>query len=148
MDNKSLVEEIISLNKHSKKVFDDKMLSISKKYDMEISEVLTLLFIKNNGITSACDIVKKHGYSKAYVSKAINSLIEKEYIAIENNLNDKRIQNIIILDKSNEILKDIDESRKECENILEANLSTKDLEDFKNIINKIIINSKKYMEGK
>lgn len=145
----SLVGEIISLNKYSKKVFDNEINKISKKYNMDISEVLVLLFIsKNSNINCACDIVKKHGMSKSYVSKAINSLIEKKYIYLKNNVGDKRIQNIKLLDNSLEIINDIENARIKSEEVLLKNISINNLNKFKEVIDKIVLNAKNYMEVK
>ncbi|MBE6161098.1 MAG: hypothetical protein E7158_02600 [Firmicutes bacterium] len=145
--NKKLIENTFLLEKYAKKLINKKLEKICVKYDLTIQEIFVIFFLTNdNTINSACDIVKKHCFSKAYISKILTSLVNKNYIILVNNNEDKRYQKIKLLPKSKKLNIEFENIHKEAEEILMKSISEDEYEIFCKVIEKIIENSKNYKE--
>lgn len=143
-----LFEKIIHLNKSTKRVFEKYSKKIAKKYKLSFSEVLVLHFLANHEDISAFHIVKKAGFSKSYVSGAIASLCKKKYIELENDLEDKRIQKIVTLEKAEDVIKDLKMTTKKWIQGLKKEISKEELQTFIHVIDKVTKNMEKFEEGK
>ena len=75
---------------------DDEIESIAKNLKLTKPEVDILIFLVNNKENRGCDICDFRGFSKSYVSKAVNKLLKRGYITIKQDEKDKRYQHIII----------------------------------------------------
>lgn len=147
MNKDILLEKIIYLNKDSKKLFDNSMKKIAKKYNLTKSEVFILSIIKHNPDTlKSCTIVKNHNFSKAYVSQVTNSLKEKGYIDLKTDSFDKRYQKIELLKKADDVLSEVDKTFDINLNIIKNGITKEELNNFIGIIDKIIKNLKDYEE--
>ena len=77
----------------------------AKKLGITKGEADVLLFFSNNpDCINARDAVFYEKISKAYVSKAISLLLNKNYITLNIDENDKRFQKIVITKYASEIV--------------------------------------------
>lgn len=144
-----LIDKMMCLNKNAKKLFDGSIEKIAKTTNLTKHELFVLSFISRNGeAPSACNIVDKHGFSKAYVSSAITSLSLKRYIKLDKSNDDKRCQKIILLDRSVDIINQINESFSKCLNIIKSRIKKEELDYFVVILDKLINNIKNNKEKK
>ena len=76
-------------------------MKIADKYNLSFAETDMLLVFSNNpNIINAKDVVNFSKVSKAYVSKSLNTLLEKKLISIQIDELDKRKQKgIFVNDK-------------------------------------------------
>ena len=119
---------------------------IAEKYNLSFKEADMLLILsKNPNIINAKDIVGISKVSKAYVSKSLNLLQEKNYINIEQDEKDKRKQKIMINKKADNIIQELKESEDKYLKKITANLDIKKLISYYDELGKNIINMK---EGK
>lgn len=124
-----------------RKLFFDYYLSESELNLMEI-EILVFLndYPESNRFT---DVMKSKGYAKSYVSKAITNLTEKQYIRKELSSTNKKVYNLILEEKSTEIIYEY----KRCILLFRDkafdNISEEELVVFESVLNKILHNMTK-----
>lgn len=116
---------------------DDEIDSIAKNLKLTKPEVDILIFLVNNKENRGCDICDFRGFSKSYVSKAVNKLLKRGYITIKQDEKDKRYQHIIINAKAKKTIKIINNNQKEIINRMFKGISEEELNNFKLVINKI-----------
>ncbi|MFR5857195.1 MAG: MarR family winged helix-turn-helix transcriptional regulator [Bacilli bacterium] len=116
---------------------DDEIESIAKNLKLTKPEVDILIFLVNNKENRGCDICDFRGFSKSYVSKAVNKLLKRGYITIKQDEKDKRYQHIIINAKAKKTIKIINNNQKEIINRMFKGISEEELNNFKLVINKI-----------
>lgn len=147
MNVEIMIDSIITLNKKTKNLFDKSVFKIGQKFGLSGSEALILYIVYlNPKLKNSCNIVKRHGYSKAYVSNAMQSLAKKGYISLITDTTDKRFQKVSILPKSQAILKKLEEEHNRIKKVITKNISKEENEEFLKVINKIIDNIKKEEE--
>jgi len=148
MNNDKKMKEILKTSKYAIDTFNKKVSVIAQKYNINVGEATALLFFYDNpNYLNAKDFVCKENISKAYVSKIINSLLEKKLINITENA-DKRFQNIELNEKSINIIKIlIDEREKFSSNILK-NIDDKKLNIFFEVLEKVDKNIMEIEKGK
>ena len=116
---------------------------IAEKYNLSFKEADMLLILsKNPNIINAKDIVGISKVSKAYVSKSLNLLQEKNYINIEQDEKDKRKQKIMINKKADNIIQELKEGEDKYLKKITANLDIKKLISYYEELEKNIINMK------
>lgn len=116
---------------------------IAEKYNLSFKEADMLLILsKNPNIINAKDIVGISKVSKAYVSKSLNLLQEKNYINIEQDEKDKRKQKIMINKKADNIIQELKEEEDKYLKKITANLDIKKLILYYEELEKNIINMK------
>lgn len=116
---------------------------IAEKYNLSFKEADMLLILsKNPNIINAKDIVGISKVSKAYASKSLNLLQEKNYINIEQDEKDKRKQKIMINKKADNIIQELKEEEDKYLKKITANLDIKKLISYYEELEKNIINMK------
>lgn len=138
-------KEIIPVMKASVGNYERIMTKISKELGLSFSEAHVLLFFNdNNEFINAKDIVFCDNVSKSFVSKAIKSLLEKNYIKIIVDESDKRYQKIILNNNTKDMIKKLECVRVEYKNYLVKDLTNEELEGFFKVLEKIENNIMNY----
>lgn len=148
MNKDVLINKIVCLNKKTKKLFDKSIEELAKKFSLSKADIFVLSIIYHNPNLESCNIVKEHSFSKAYVSQAITSLKNNGYLKLTADENDKRYQKIELLDKSQEIIKCLDERFKYNFGVIKKNLTEEEMENMLIIIDKILNNISEVKEEK
>lgn len=147
-DEKRMCETII-LTKLISEKYQNEITKIIYKFGLNFGEANTLLFFYDNpDCINAKDFRNNHHVSKAYVSKAINSLLDKKLVNIVVDNNDKRYQKIEINENALKILNALNEVRKEVRNSLMKNITEEELSTFFEVLRKIKENIINIEEGK
>ena len=101
-----------------------------------------LVFLYNNPTCdSAKDIVKLKGYSKAYVSKAIEPLLSKALISIEVDGNDRRCQHLNLTPKAIPLVKKLHKMQVEFLSTITKGIPEEDIQKYLEVIDKFSINA-------
>lgn len=111
---------------------------IVHKYDINVLDIRILMFLyEHEDCDTAKDIVEKHFLTKSYVSKAIDTLIEKEFLTRKHDYNDRRYIHLELLDKADSVIEDVKELRKEMFGLIFAGVSREEIEVVREVAVKI-----------
>lgn len=134
-------DNIIEVLKISRLIIEEhnmQILSVSKKYNLSFSEADMLLIFSNNpNVINAKDVVCLSNVSKAYVSKAINQLVDKKLITVCVDENDKRKQKVIVNDSAKDIVKELNKVENNYLNTLRKNISKESIDTLINVFYKV-----------
>lgn len=134
-------DNIIEVLKISRLIIEEhnmQILSVSKKYNLSFSEADMLLIFSNNpNVINAKDVVCLSNVSKAYVSKAINQLVDKKLITVCVDENDKRKQKVIVNDSAKDIVKELNKVENSYLNTLRKNISKESIDTLTNVFYKV-----------
>lgn len=140
--------EMLSFAKLSKDLYDMLIEKSAKKCGISKQEADVLLFFANNlEFNKACDAVVYRGFSKAYVSKALNALVKRNFIEIKNDTFDKRYQRIIVCDNAKETLAVLRCTQCEYFSLLKEGISSEDFLVHIEVVEKMKENIIKIMKG-
>lgn len=93
--------EWISFINHFKQLYQLQFKSLAKQYNLNMVEVHILLFLKNNpALNTARDIVNYRGLAKSNVSTSLEALKKRNYLTIEVDDDNRRIQRITLLEEA------------------------------------------------
>ena len=108
------------------------------------NEFEILVFLQENlEYNTAKDIVKLRGFSKAYVSKAVEPLLDKELITIEIDKEDRRCQHLLLTEKSEPLLDILLKMQREFIDIITDGIDKEDIKTYINVMDSFYKNSKK-----
>lgn len=134
-------DNIIEVLKISRLIIEEhnmQILSVSKKYNLSFSEADMLLIFSNNpNVINAKDVVCLSNVSKAYVSKAINQLVDKKLITVCVDENDKRKQKVIVNDSAKDIVKELNKVENSYLNTIRKNISKESIDTLINVFYKV-----------
>lgn len=132
-------------------LYNKYMTRVAEECEISKPEADILLFLANNPeFDTAKDVVEHRGFSKGFVSKAIDMLAERSLISITVDKFDRRYQHIVINKKAEETVKLLQYRQKDYLDKIMNNIDNNDIEKFLNIFKditengKIIINSSEY----
>ncbi|WP_107840898.1 MarR family winged helix-turn-helix transcriptional regulator [Metasolibacillus meyeri] len=116
---------------------------VAKKFENQLDNELTakqvlLLELIKEGVTSTKDIANKLNVSTSAVSQILNKLEDREYI--ERNFNPQNRREIILnlADKAHQYFKDLTALKYQINKDIYENLSSEDLKQLKNILEKLL----------
>ncbi len=112
------------------------MIDIKETLHFIELEILSHLkeFPSNNTFT---DIFKSKDYAKSHVSTAIANLVDSGYISKENSSSNKKVFNLILLEKSFPIINEYHECIKNFHKTSIMNISKDELKIFEQVLMKI-----------
>lgn len=120
------------------------MLSSVSDYNLTPAEIDVLTFIVNNKDKkiTAKDISMHRGVTKGLISKAVNTLVDKNLIATKVNEDDARSFYLSLKDYDNEIVKVIEKANNKFIELLLLDISNDEIESFLKINRKMLDNIK------
>ncbi|MCL2757518.1 MAG: MarR family winged helix-turn-helix transcriptional regulator [Coriobacteriia bacterium] len=84
-----------------KKLYEQTLQRVADDCGLSLPETDVLSFLRENpGFDTACDIALYREVSRAYVSKAVESLAAKGYLHITKDKADRRYQHLTITEKA------------------------------------------------
>lgn len=118
--------------------------SIIHKYELSVLDIRIIMFLyEHEEFDTAKDIVEKHYIAKSYVSKAIDTLIDKEFLARKHDFNDRRYIHLELLKKADAVIEDVKTLRKEMFKIIFEGVSSEEVEVIRSVAAKISSNIRK-----
>lgn len=138
MSDEKRMSELIILSKIFTDTYQNIINSIGVKFGLNLGEANTLLFFFDNpDCFNAIDFKNNHHVSKAYVSKAINSLLEKKLIKLIIDDNDKRYQKVEINENALVIINALNKERKDFINSILSKTNEKELDIFFEVLRNV-----------
>lgn len=128
----------------------DKMLKrVCAAHDLTVIEADVVSFLQNNpGKDTAADIVELRMLSKGAVSKAVESLIQKDLLEREPDTKDRRKIHLKLRPQAKPVTKSIDEVRTEFLNTVLNGFTEEELEIHTQFFQKLFDNTRKAIEGR
>jgi len=127
--------------KKSRHQFEHDLKECGHKHGISGAEASVLLFFGNNpDFNNAKDAVCFRGYSKAYVSKAINDLEHRGFIKVIEDDKDHRYQHIVINDRAQDTLKDLQDIQLKSMSFMKKNIDSKDFDTFMKVVDQMADN--------
>lgn len=137
MDTHESLRQICNLiKKHFNKDFEKLGLTFSQ------SGVLIFILTNKHKEINQRDIEKEFDLTNPTVNGILNRLETKGLIKRINNENDKRVKNIIPLQKAEEFLEVVNQKKRKLENNMLQNIPPEELNVFYNVLQKINNNLK------
>lgn len=125
------ITEILYSVKNINDLYYNLSVKVANECGITKPEADILTFLNNNpSCDTAKDIVKLKGFSKAYVSKAVEPLILKELIKVEVNKNDRRCQHLKLTEKSKPIVIKLYNMQSEFIEKITKGIDSKDIEKY------------------
>ena len=107
-------------------------------------EADVLIFLRNNPqYNMAKDIAQYRGFSKAYVSKAVEKLLSKGYISVKINPQDRRFQYLNITPKAEPVAKFLKDAQIRFIDTMTQGISLPDTECFNRMLKAFMDNMQK-----
>ncbi len=133
--------DILKLLYRLKKLYAQLCRETMDMYDLTRSELDILLFLYNHPeYDKAKDLVIHRGITKSHVSSGIDRLVEKGLIKSVQDVHDRRVFHLILMEDSKKIIEDGLRIRDKFNEILFSNISEEEKELFKKIIDQIYEN--------
>lgn len=111
-----------------KKLYEKRCQGIMKKYDLKIADIEVLHFVSHSGKRNLAKDIVDEGMSKANVSKAVEHLHSKGYVALFEDKEDRRCIHIEVTDAAAPIILEIEAVRTELGTALAAGIGKEDKE--------------------
>lgn len=128
--------------KHINELYYKLSCEAAKKCGITKPEADILAFLFNNPkCDTAKDIVQLKGFSKAYVSKAVEPLLKKGFISIEVDKSDRICQHLKLTSQSEEIVGELHKMQMEFLKKLTNNIPEEDILTFLEVTEKFANNS-------
>lgn len=119
---------------------------IINKYELSVLDIRILMFLhEHKEFDTAKDIVEKHYITKSYVSKAVENLIDKGFLARKHDFNDRRYIHLELLSKADNVIEDVKMLRNNMFKIIFAGVSNEEIEIVKGVAAKISSNMTKLL---
>ena len=129
--------ELICTGRGIAKKYKQMLLDIADECSLSAAELSVLLFLENECKDTAGEIAKARHMSKASVSKAVDSLYQKEYISGKADQGDRRIVHLSIEKKADEVLCVACQRQSELMDCIFQSISQEEMEILGQIAHKI-----------
>ncbi|MDU2489100.1 MAG: MarR family winged helix-turn-helix transcriptional regulator [Clostridium celatum] len=131
MKTKFDIMDILYSVKNINDLYYNLSVKVANEFGITKPEADILAFLNNNpSCDTARDIVKLKGFSKAYVSKAVETLILKELIKVEIDKDDRRCQHLKLTEKSKPILIKLHDMQNEFIEKITNGIDQKNIEKY------------------
>ncbi len=134
MEGFKFIQSVLKYNKLMGELYYSHLQRVANKHSLSVPEAeLLLLFTNNSDAKSATDAIAIRGFSKAYVSSALDGLAKKGYICTRETSEDRRTKTVEILPLAVEVQEDL--------KIMQLNFLNQILKGFKQKDVKLIFES-------
>ena len=111
------------------------------KYGISVVDIRILMFLyEHEECDTAKDIVETHCLTKSYVSKAIETLIDKEFLARKHDYNDRRYIHLELQKKADAVIEDVKKLRNEMFGLVFNGVSREEMDVVKSVAARINAN--------
>lgn len=111
-----------------KRLYEKRCQGLMRKYDLKIADIDVLHFVSRGGEKNLAKDIVDEGMSKANVSKAVEHLHQKGYVALYEDKEDRRCVHIQPTDSAEPILAELEGIRREMAEALAKGITTEDKE--------------------
>ncbi|MCO8193708.1 MarR family winged helix-turn-helix transcriptional regulator [Anaerofustis sp. NSJ-163] len=133
------IEKVLKHFANIRKVYAKAFTNMLEDDSFSPNEINILIFLNNNPTKNTSkELCKYLDVSKGLVCRSIDSLLKKDLIKIKPDNTDKRVQHIILANKSNEIIKQILNAKDEIDKIILKEISIEEINQMEKTIKKIL----------
>lgn len=133
--------EFLSITNQLQKAYSTRMNQLAADNGMTKVEIDVLLFVYNNPqYNTAKEIVEFRHIAKSYVSKAVDLLVKRGYLSIQEDESDRRISRLLIKDEAKEVVERARKAQESAMRILFRGITEEELDAFENIMRKMAEN--------
>ncbi|MBU3876135.1 MarR family transcriptional regulator [Faecalicatena sp. AGMB00832] len=133
--------EFLSITNQLQKAYSTRMNQLAADNGMTKVEIDVLLFVYNNPqYNTAKEIVEFRHIAKSYVSKAVDLLVKRGYLSIQEDESDRRISRLLIKDEAKEVVEQARKAQESAMRILFQGITEEELDTFENIMRKMAEN--------
>lgn len=126
------------------RLYEEKMKEIGNRHGLTGGDMDVISFLQNNpGKDTAADIVELRRLSKGGVSKAVEDLIQKQFLLREPDRKDRRKVHLKITPEAGKITKEIEETRRELWKLMFQDFSEEEIQEYMKLTDRIFYNIKK-----
>lgn len=144
MKNNFNMTQILYSAKHINDLYCTLFTKAADECGITKPEADILAFLNNNPTCDTSkDIVKLRGFSKAYVSKAIEPLINKGFIIIEVDKADRRCQHLKLTENSTHIVSKLYEMQVQFLDKITDGIDKDDIQKYIDVIQRFSENAQK-----
>lgn len=137
------ITEILLACQQLKLLYEKMITEVAKKHNLGRMEVDVLLFLWNNPtLDSAKDIVEIRQIAKSYVSKTVESLVEKELLTAAADKEDRRKIHLEVNKNAEKIVKEARQTQNKYLKIIYKDVTKEEKETLKKIMEKMVYNVK------
>lgn len=121
-----------------KKLQEERIAQLRRRYDMKKAELEILYFLSRCGEhNTSTDIHYRLMMNRGHISQAIDSLCRRRFITAIPDENDRRYIHYQILDSAREIVDEMAKGREELEKQILMGISEEELRIFRQVSGKI-----------
>ena len=132
---------LLLLYRRIQKLYDRHMDDIRKSFSLSRIEIIIISFLHNNpGLDTAGDIAEYRMLSKGNVSQSVEALIQKGYLERFPDSEDRRRIHLSLTEHASEIVRQIDEVKREFYGTLSEGLTKTEIEQYQAVTEKITEN--------
>lgn len=144
MKNNFDITKILYSAKHINDLYYALSTKASDECGITKPEADILAFLYNNPTCdTAKDIVKLKGFSKAYVSKAVEPLLDKGLITVYVDKNDRRCQHLKLTEKAKPIVIQLHKMQSQFIDKITNGISKEDIQKYLEVIEQFAVNALK-----
>lgn len=137
------IESILKGGKF-RKLMEEQIGEIRKKYDMKKAELEILYFLSRcDGHNTSTDIHDQLLMNRGHISQAVDSLCKRKFISAIPDERDRRYVHYILLDSAREIVRELSTQYEELNCKILDGISEEELEIFQRVAAKIRNNMEK-----
>ena len=130
--------EVVMSGIQLKKLLAKKSEHIMQESDLRPVELdILALLRKEKEVDTAKGIIERKHLSKAHISKSVENLRNGGFIQIIEDENDHRVLHIRLTEKSNDVIKEMNQIYSECKEIMQKGIDSDELAVVKRVIAKM-----------
>ncbi len=133
MNNDTYITSIVKSTRRVRELYDEAISRAASECGITKPEADVLLFLYNNPtLNTARDIVYYRGFSKAYVSKAVEPLLHRGYLSQVSDAQDRRKQ-LLSISGGEDMIKKLHRAQEEFMDELTRDIPQSDLDVFQRV---------------
>ena len=124
-----------------KRLYENTLSTAGEELGLSLPEADVLCFLRENPeFDTARDVALYRDVSRAYVSKAVESLVAKGYLTIFQDKSDRRLQHLVISDKATHAAETLHKAQFDFYDTVTATLSHDEIDMLLSLIGKCAAN--------
>lgn len=143
MNNDTYITSIVKSTRRVRELYDDAISRAALQCGITKPEADVLLFLYNNPtLNTARDIVYYRGFSKAYVSKAVEPLLRRGYLTNVSDAQDRRKQ-LLSISGGEDLIERLHHAQEAFMDELTRGIPQGDLECFQRVSEEMLKNAER-----
>jgi len=109
---------------------------------ISIPHMVILDILEEKGMCKMNDLAKCLNFTMSAVTAIVDKMIKLKFVKRMRSSSDRRVVNVILLEKGRKVSEEIKRQKKECANKIFVSLTERDKKEYLRIINKVCLKIK------